>query len=463
MIQVYYENKEFAPQIEYTFKMVGNCCGQKVKFIEDIHSLETQKDRQAVSIIYGKKRYSLYQSIHILEGPLFQNKIYLTKNSSPQIPLYRYKGIPILFKGSSSMEDDFIIEAGHICMNLDVIQSTFFLLTDYEEIIMGEEVHLDSHERFQSRLLIREKYIDRPLINEYAKILCDMGMQIGIDTIWNLPPGIFYHVSHDVDYPYEICLGDRIQIALFNRIILPLKEKNSKGSKKINEIEIENNIVSSWYIKGGGTTKNDHKYLLNNQEILDFFEQIKKRGCELGYHYSYAAFNDVSKAAQEAYYVKEKLNLEYLCGRNHFLKYKIPDSWRIYEQIGLVYDATQGCAEYEGFTRGICIPYKLFDLFENRVLNVWEIPLIVMDGTLRQENYRNYMPEDAFRKIMYLIQTVREFSGVFSILWHNTSITGKYWETWFEQVYKPIMRYIGSEKNSSLTGMDIIDKYKING
>ena len=108
-----------------------------------------------------------------------------------------------------------------------------------------------------------------------------------------------------------------------------------------------------------------------------------------------------------------------LGGRQHYLRWKTPDTWRIWEKAGLKYDTTMSFADYEGFRCGICFPYKPFDVLENRVLDIWELPLTVMDGSLF--DYQNLTPEEGFQRIKELIETVKKYSGVFVLLWHNSS------------------------------------------
>lgn len=463
MIQVFYENKEYANNIEYAFKVLGNCCGQKVIFISNEQELLTCKD-EALTVTYGKKMIPLKKSVHIYEADLFSNTMYLKHKSMPHYPAYRYEGMPIFFVSSVQKEDIEVVDM-HVATKLDIIQSIFFILSNYEEQIQTEDILYDEHGRLklENRTLYKEEYFDRPIVNDYSRFFCKLSERIGVKGLWNVPRHMSAHVSHDVDYPYEITLGDRLQILLFGRILgLPVKRIISSGSETISTIEKENDIVSSWYFKGGGKSKYDDRYKITNGRILEFVSELKEQGCEIGFHYSYAASEDEGLAKRESELVKKSLDIDYLCGRNHFLRCKSAKSWKIYEKIGIVYDTTQGCAECEGFMNGICIPYKLFDVQNNCELNVWEIPLLVMDGTLRRETYRNYTADEALDRINELLKVVLEFSGVFTILWHNTSIHGKYWEDWFEEVYKPTMKVIGRVYRCSMKGTDIINKYNMN-
>lgn len=82
----------------------------------------------------------------------------------------------------------------------------------------------------------------------------------------------------------------------------------------------------------------------------------------------------------------EKNRLEEIIGRDvlgcrqHLLRFEVPTTWRIQEKAGFVYDTTLSFADHDGFRCGICLPSEPYDLVENRILSLWEIPLTVMDG-----------------------------------------------------------------------------------
>jgi len=43
-----------------------------------------------------------------------------------------------------------------------------------------------------------------------------------------------------------------------------------------------------------------------------------------------------------------------------------------------------------------------------------------MDGSLF--NYQNLTPEEGFQRITGIINTIKEYQGVFVLLWHNSSL-----------------------------------------
>ena len=60
-----------------------------------------------------------------------------------------------------------------------------------------------------------------------------------------------------------------------------------------------------------------------------------------------------------------------------------------------------------------------------------------MEGTLRE--YRGLSPEEGLKIIMNLIDKCKSVEGIFTLLWHNTSLC-RGWDSWVEEVYKKILK-----------------------
>jgi hypothetical protein len=114
-------------------------------------------------------------------------------------------------------------------------------------------------------------------------------------------------------------------------------------------------------------------------------------------------------------------------GRQHYLRFHVPTTWRQWEQAGLQYDSTMGFADYEGFRCGTCHPYRPFDLEQDREMMIEEVPLIVMDTSLF--HYRKMSHDQGKDRVLDLACRCAEVGGTFTLLWHNTSFSGA-WQKW---------------------------------
>ena len=177
----------------------------------------------------------------------------------------------------------------------------------------------------------------------------------------------------------------------------------------------------------------------------------------MGLHAGYRSYNDLRTMGQEKIRFDQVVNNRKYGCRQHFLRWRTPETWRIQERLGLLYDTTVSFADREGFRCGICLPFRPYDVLEDRVLDVWELPLTVMDGTLQNPNYRGLTPEQAFDEVVKHVETVKKSKGVFVLLWHNSSfdrLGG--WEGWRE-VYEKVMEYMASQGPFVENGRGIIE------
>lgn len=54
----------------------------------------------------------------------------------------------------------------------------------------------------------------------------------------------------------------------------------------------------------------------------------------------------------------------------------------LWEEACLSYDSTLGFPDISGFRCGVCYEFPIFNILDRRVLNLYEVPLINMDGTI---------------------------------------------------------------------------------
>jgi len=94
---------------------------------------------------------------------------------------------------------------------------------------------------------------------------------------------------------------------------------------------------------------------------------------------------------------------------------------------------------------------------ENRTVNIRELPLTIMGGTLQNLKYQNLSTDQACEEVVRHIGVVKKSSDIFVLLWHNSVLdTRSGWLGWRE-VYERAMEYIGAEKAWVASEREIID------
>ena len=116
-------------------------------------------------------------AVRILPSNFFSEDTYMTSESVPKLPLKELNGIPILFG-----EPRITKENGQIIIHADLIASTFFLISRYEECVRRDV--RDEHGRFigKESLPYKAGFLNRPIVEEYGALLRQCLRDAGLDV-----------------------------------------------------------------------------------------------------------------------------------------------------------------------------------------------------------------------------------------------------------------------------------------
>ena len=148
-----------------------------------------------------------------------------------------------------------------------------------------------------------------------------------------------------------------------------------------------------------------------------------------GIHPSYRASDDISELKNELGALSEISESEITHSRQHFLKFRLPGSYRKYIMAGINEEYSMGYASRAGFRTGTSRPFFFYDLQEEKETELRVNSFQVMDRTLK--DYMKLSPEQALEKILTIAGAVRETGGKFTCIWHNDAFSdyGE-WKGW---------------------------------
>lgn len=408
-----------------------------------------------IKLTVGEKVISLSQSFFsraerywleassLPDGPLKQYPLAQIKRiQSGHIPKNK-GGLPILFG-----EPVIKVEPDSVVCGIDIIGTIFFMLSRYEEAVITER---DRHDRFPAAASIAYKagFLDRPIVNEYLELLWAM-----IKHLW---PGVQRKqrsfrmlLSHDVDAPFEdlfrpsywVLRGFLADIVKRKDPRLAVERYRRWRSVKAGLIERDryNNfdfimreserrsLRSAFYFLPSGSKDLLFTPTIYNPYIGDLMRQIADHGHEIGIHGHYDTYTDAEAMYNEAEKIRERLKQlaivqDYMGGRQHYLRWKTPQTFQSLELAGLDYDTTLGYAEQPGFRCGTCYDFPVYDIEKRKVLKLMERPLIAMDVSVISQFYLNKgVGEDALRVFKNIKDSCRAYNGDFTLLWHNSSL-----------------------------------------
>ena len=274
-------------------------------------------------------------------------------------------------------------------------------------------------------------------------------------------------LTHDIDFVFRSISQRRIPVTESildidkNEFLRSIKGAFNKKSplcnfEEIMDLEDKYGAKSSFYflaLKPG-----DQNYSYDIMDLKDDIRNIRDRGWEVGLHGGHEAYNSYERICEEKKRLENALGSEVVGYRNHYLHFRIPDTWEYLNHAGFMYDTTFGYGDCVGFRNGMCHPFMPYNLDREKHVGIVEIPLIVMDVSLSQA-YMRLDNEDALNVVRRLIDSTAECRGVFTLLWHNTCLVEGSPE---QRMYRNILEYC-SEKGAWMTsGEDIAKWWKRN-
>jgi hypothetical protein len=361
--------------------------------------------------IYGSNRKIDTKSIDVQNGT-----ISIGNNSFDIVSLF---GVPELIE-----------DKGTFVLNSDVVASTFFMLSRWEEHC-SETV--DNHGRFYAKesLAYKNKFLERPIVNEYVEMIWAILQKMGCkqkrkERTYSLMP------THDVDKPYmfnglvrsiryiagSLKRGRLKELARYTNHLFAGTDPFDTYDMMMDYSEREN-TKSHFFFLQEGRAKADENHKIDSPKIRKLIRHIKDRGHLIGFHPSYNAYKNESLFRTEKQNIERITKVEVTTGRHHFLRWDTSTTPQIWQKNNMSWDSTLGYADHAGFRCGVCYPFPLYDLVNNRQLDVFERPLIAMEWSLI--HYQGLTIDESEIYIEKLKSQVKKYNGEFVFLYHNSA------------------------------------------
>jgi hypothetical protein len=327
-------------------------------------------------------------------------------------------------------------------LEIDVFGSAFFMLTRYEELVLDDR---DRYGRFPAAASIasRAGVLGMPIVDAYVELLWE-ALQRTWPRLRRTPRRYEVVLTHDVDDPLATLEHGPRDVArqLAGDVVrrrdprlAARRARSLLGDRRLDpnntfdflmDVSDRHGVRSAFYFlahRDEGARAGP--YLFERPWVRSLIGRIAGRGHEVGLHPSFGTYRDPARIAEEFGRLRRVADAagvrqDHWGGRQHFLRWANPDTWRGWEQAGLSYDSTVAYAEAVGFRAGTCHPYRAFDLQERRPLRLVERPFQVMDVTLLSA--MRLSPEGARDVVMDVAGWCRRYGGCLGILWHNSTL-----------------------------------------
>jgi len=347
------------------------------------------------------------------------------------------------------------MKSGDYAIDFDLFSSAFYLLTQYEYY---HSLSFDLHGRYdeKSSIFYKDALHSEPLVDIYANFLFEK-LKLKYPGIQRKKRQFNYKISFDIDSPYLyenkgfiLTAGSLIKNILKLKMGALVKQiQTLRGGKDPYDVydyiidKVPNDNLIFFFLINR-KSPHDGRHTFQNKAYRNLIKKIADTGIETGIHPSYKSFMDADLIRFEKAELESITGKPVISSRMHFLKYRLPETFHNIERSGIKSDYTLCPIHDTGFKTFISMPYTWFDLVQNVETDLTLYPTMVMDRSLQQ--YMHLTPEKAIMEIKKMIDITFEFNGLFTILFHNNSLSEKAeWKGW-KMVFEETMMYLSDKK-----------------
>lgn len=371
-------------------------------------------DPDTCCISYGE--HSVEGSIQIYsEGLLFESGV---REELPVVS--NHKNLPIVFQAPDMSKFD---------LNFDIFSAVFFCLTRYEEYLIENR---DQHDRFNAEDSIfhgfqRIPYVDRWLMKLENLILQNQSRSENVRSLrWISTMDI------DIAFAYK---GRGIKRAigavgkdLINRRFDRLKERGEVLAGKAKDpfdtfdffLRDDGADEKRVFVPVGDRSQFDINLNIENEEVKRHLLLLKTK-VKVGLHPSYQSLGNSVMLKSEKSKLEKSIGEKISTSRQHFLRFKLPQTFRSLSEIGVGQDYSMGFHDEVGFRSGTAYSHQFFDLLNDEAIPLEIIPLTVMDSAMK--NYLKLSTADALAVLNELLSEMKLTGGIFTTVWHNHSLS----------------------------------------
>ncbi len=177
-----------------------------------------------------------------------------------------------------------------------------------------------------------------------------------------------------------------------------------------------------WLLSDGQLRQDPNPYPVPPAQI----ELMRRLAADhrMGIHPSYRASEDPAVLRTECDRFYDIFGVRPSHSRQHFLRFRLPATYRELRSNGIGHDHSMGFADAIGWRAGTHLPFAWYDVEREEATGLMIHPFGAMDVTLK--NYLKLSPDEAAERLRTLRAGTEPFGGPFTLLWHNSSFAPEY-------------------------------------
>lgn len=378
---------------------------------------------------------SLISDFHITpHSLLFEKNIYPQK-----IRLSNWNTLPIFFQNENQE------------IPFDFLAASFYLICRYEEYHCAEK---DTYDRFphKSSLAFQNSFLDIPVVDLWLLELKKMIREKDKNIVF--PQKHFHFIpTYDIDIAYSYQGKGFVKNSLgFVRDLLHLDFKkikkriftlNGKMKDPYNCYDYLDRLHTQYQLSPIlffliGKKHRFNKNLSPENPLMKLLIEKTKNKYTVGIHPSYLSSEDICILKSEI----KTLNVTK--SRQHYIRFSIPETYRLLYESGIREEYSMGYGSINGFRASTSHTFNWFDIEKNQETKLRIFPFCFMECNSFFEQKQNI--QQTTQELEHYIAIVKHTQGNFISIWHNFSLgTDELWKGW-KEIYENFLDKITSDK-----------------
>lgn len=359
---------------------------------------------------------------HIFPAGLLQQTEIWPQNISPGI----HEKFPLLFTS----------ENGNI--PFDIFSAAFFLISRYEEYLPYTP---DEYGRFpfKSSTAYKLDFLNRPLINEwliwFGKELKAQYSQLQISV-----PHFSFLPTYDIDMGWSYRnkgllrnLGGMIKKPSFDRIavLAGIRKDPYDAYTWLNNLHKENKLIALYFFL---VAQNGSPYDKNISPSNSAFQDLIRDHNSIyqtGIHPSWQSNFNSALLLQEIESLRALINKQITVSRQHYIKMKMPGTYRGLIEAGITDDYSMGYGSINGFRASVARQFFWYDLLIEKETPLVVHPFCFMDANSYYEQQQTI--EETKEELNGYLKICKETGGDLITIFHNSFLgSGTTFKGWRE-------------------------------
>lgn len=321
----------------------------------------------------------------------------------------------------------------------DIFSCVFFLVAAYDKYLSAD---FDTYGRYREPYKWRTPIVQQWCAHLAACLPAHIQSEVERHKKWNVS------FTWDIDNPWKHrhkglvrqagawvkSLGNR---SLFRERWRTLIGKQPDPNDTYAEItQLCPPAQTVFFMLLGTQLPQDSKFGAQHLEFRRLISSLHQKQYRIGIHPSFGSFLSAQTIQAETQQLSDCIGQAVRESRQHFLRYRLPQTFRHLAEAGIWHDYTLCYPDAMGFPCGMGQPFLWYDLEREVCTELWLHPTMLMDRTL--VSFMQKDKEALWQDFLGLLEASKKQGGELCLLFHNEALSesGEWlgWSVFFREM-----------------------------